>query len=50
MEDEIERAILFLSRTIKDGVSADNALKFTQASLNLANVKVKQLEASQQDK
>jgi len=37
MEETIEKAILFLASQIKDGVSADDALKYTQAALNLAN-------------
>jgi len=37
MNTEIETAIKFLAEKIKDGVTAEEALKFTQASLNLAH-------------
>ena len=41
MEKKIEEAILFLAGQIKNGVTADDALKYTQASLNLANTAVR---------
>lgn len=37
MITEIEKAIKFLAAQIKDGVTADDALKCAQAALNLAN-------------
>lgn len=37
MKSEIEKAILYLTSQIKDGVPADKALKYTQAALNLAH-------------
>lgn len=36
--EKIEKAIEFLADKIKNNVSADEALKYTQAALNLANV------------
>ena len=37
MEKEIERAIKFLAEKICADISADDALKYTQAALNLAH-------------
>jgi len=37
MEKELNRAIQFLSEKITEGVTADEALKYSQAALNLAN-------------
>ena len=41
MKEVIEKAIQFLASKIVEGVSADDALKYTQAALNLANTKSK---------
>lgn len=38
MDDKIKEAIEFLASRIKEGVSADDALKYTQAALNLAHL------------
>lgn len=37
MIDEIEKAIKLLAEKITESVKADDALKFTQAALNLAH-------------
>ena len=39
MNEELERAIKILSGKINAAVQPDQALKFTQAALNLAHVK-----------
>ena len=39
MDDEIDRAIDTLLKMVRPTIKADEALKFTQASLNLAHVK-----------
>lgn len=38
MEDSINSAIKFLAKKIVGGVTPDEALKYTQAALNLAHV------------
>lgn len=38
MKTEIEAAIKILAKKITDDVKSDDALKFTQAALNLAHV------------
>ena len=38
MKEELERAITLLSKKIVLDVKSDDALKFTQAALNLAHV------------
>jgi len=38
METEMETAIKLLAKKITEEVKADDALKFTQAALNLAHV------------
>lgn len=38
MDTKIEKAIEFLAGKVSGGVTADEALKFTQAALNLAHV------------
>ena len=38
MKNEIEKAIKLLAEKITNDVKADDALKFTQAALNLAHV------------
>ena len=40
MSEEIDRAIKILTGKIVQPVPADQALKFTQAALNLAHVKL----------
>lgn len=37
MSEEAKKAIAFLESSIKEGSSSDDALKFSQAALNLAN-------------
>jgi hypothetical protein len=37
MKDEIEKAIKCLAEKIKGEIKADDALKFTQAALNMAH-------------
>lgn len=37
MNEEIEKVISFLAKRILDGVSADDAMKYAQAALNIAN-------------
>lgn len=37
MNEKILKAIEFLAGKIKDGVTADEALKYTQAAVNIAN-------------
>jgi len=44
MEEKLDQAILVVVAMIRPTVKADEALKFTQAALNLAHVKA-QLEA-----
>lgn len=39
MDEKIVKAIEYLAEQIKEGVSADEALKYTQAALNLANTR-----------
>lgn len=38
MKAEIEKAIKLLAEQVEKGMKADDALKFTQAALNLAHV------------
>ena len=40
MHEEIERAIKILTGKVVQSIQPDHALKFTQAALNLAHVKV----------
>lgn len=40
MKTEIEKTVLFLIDLIKQDVSADHALKYTQAALNIAHTGV----------
>lgn len=40
MNEKILAAIDFLASKIKDGVTADEALKYTQAAVNLANANI----------
>lgn len=40
MIETIDKAIETLAKTIGDDIKADEALKFTQAALNLAHVKI----------
>ena len=37
MQKKLEKSIEYLSEQIKEGVKADEALKFTQAALNLVH-------------
>lgn len=39
MKDEIEKAIKILAERIKNNSTPDEALKFTQAALNLAHTR-----------
>ena len=53
MKTEVENAIKLLAEKITSDVKADDALKFTQAALNLAHVEAtlvgaKHLESSKQ--
>lgn len=44
MKEKIDKAIEVLADKINTNVKADEALKFTQAALNLAHVNAVQLE------
>lgn len=37
MQEELERALQVVTKEIKAGISADDALKLSQAAFNLAN-------------
>ncbi len=50
MNTEIEKTVLFLASLIKDGVSANDALKYTQAAVNIANAGIVLIRAEQESK
>jgi len=46
MDEELDRAIKILSGKICQAIQPDHALKYTQAALNLAHVKLQLLSVS----